>query len=265
MTSPYLQNIRSPEELDALIEGHLERAVTNEKEFIEKDVPEMIGNINRVCMEAVAGIEEKTSQIVAKISSWVATATAEIFNDTEAARLKIANIVEDPSDPRSSEIATCMISEVSNRSINLVSRCAETSISKIRSEASQCIQDLRKKAADAFKDFRALAANMTVKIRESVINAAKSFEAAKKASNGQQLLEQVKKETEQAVIDAESASGELEKAKARTLNQINEAIDVANRRIEQAYADAIREIQHAKEKTVLKLNLTAEAALALYP
>jgi len=265
VTSSYLKNTRSPEELDALIEEHTKRASTNEKKFIEKDIPETISNIDSVCKDSVSMLEEKTTQIISKISTWVATATAEIFNDTEAARIKITNIVEDPFDPRPSEIINGMITQVSNLSINLISQSAETSIRKIRLEASQSIQDLRKNAANAFKNFRAIAARLGTKIRESIVNTGNALEAVKKSSNGQQLLDQVRKETEKAVADAESASDKLEKAKARTINRINEALEIANQRIEQAHADATKEIQESLEKAVSKLKLTTEAAQALYP
>lgn len=264
MASPYLKKTRSPEELDALIEGHLDQVSTNEQKFVEKNVFEMIGDIDRVCENAVSMIEERTGQVVAQISSWVETTNAEIYNDAEAAKLKITSIVEDPSDPRPSEIVTGMISEVTNLTIDRVSQCAVTSIRKIRSETSQSIEDLRKKVADSFSGFSELAAKAAVKIRESIVNAGRRFEAAKEASNGQEALEQVKKETEKAVADAERASGELEKAKARTINLINEALDVANELIEQAFLDAKNEIQIRKEQAVLKLDAASEAALALY-
>lgn len=249
------------EELDALLEERLQTASSNEKKLLETDVPEAISNIDRICSDSIHEIEKKSRQIVDMVSSWVETATAEFHNETEAARQQIKALVEDGSNQRTIDMLTSMISETSYLSANRISRCAEVSINKIRTETSKSILELRTNAANAFKDFRALAAKATNKIKMAVEKAALRFKSAKSSSDPQASLEQLKKETNIAVAEAESASAELENAKIRTIERINDAVNAASLRIEQAHLDAAKEIKIAKERAELKLKEISDDAI----
>jgi hypothetical protein len=249
------------EELDALLKERMQTVTINEKKLVEEDVPNAISNIDRICSQSISEIEIKSRQIVERVSSWVETATAEFLNETEAARAQIKALVEDRSDRRTVDLLTSMISETSYLSMNRISKCAEVSINKIRVETSKSVLELRTNAANAFKDFRALAANTTKKIREAVEKAGENFKASKQASEGAKSLEQVKKETSIAIAEAESASIELENAKARTIERINEAVHAASRRIELAHTDAAAEIKIAKDRAELKLKEIADDAV----
>lgn len=264
MTSRYLKNIRSMEELDALLEESLKKASTSAKKLLEEDVPEAIDSINRLCEDSISKIQKKSEQIINKISSSVETATSEILNETKAAQHEITRLVDDISDQDPINITTDMIAEVSHLSLNRISKCAKDSITEIESAVSQFVLELRKKTTDVFKEFGALAAKAEKNIREFVQSAGRTFRAAKKGPNRQQSLEQVKKDTERAVSEAENTLSELEKAKARTINRINEAMDAASRRIEQAYADATNEIRQAEEKSKLMVKEIIETAMRLY-
>ena len=117
------------------------------------------------------------------------------------------------------------------------------------------------KAADVFKEFRALTAMATKKIKRSVKKAVKVSEAIKNSSNGKKALIWARKETQKVNGDAESASLELEKAKSRTVERINEAMEAASNRIEQAYEDSAKEIQQAVDDAAAKLDMISKDAL----
>ncbi len=261
MTSPYLKNTRSVEELDALLEEKQGTIAVYGKNLIEKDVPDAVSNINKVCEDSISEIEQKSNQIVARVTSWVETATAEFLNETEDTRKQIENLVKEKSDVRTVDLLTSMISETSYLSVNRISKCAEASIKKIRDVTTKSIQELRTNAADAFSDFRAMTVKATNKIKEAVEKAGKKFATVRKSSDGRHSIEQVKKETAMAIAEAESASVELENAKARTINRINKAVETASRRIEQAHTDAEDEIRKAKEKAERKLKEITEDAI----
>lgn len=248
-------------ELDALLAESLQNVSANEKKLVEEDVPLAIGNIDHICCEAIAEIESKSKQIVDRVSSWVESATSEFLSETEAARQQIQGLVEDRSDQRTVDLLTSMISETSYLSTTRISKCAEVSINKIRAETTKSVLELRTNAANAFKDFRALAANTTKKIRVAVEKAGDKFKKARQSSNGRDSLEQAKKETSRAIAEAESASSELENAKARTIERINEAVHAASRRIELAHSDAANDINTAKERAEQKLKEIADDAV----
>lgn len=264
VTSPYLNNTRSPQELDALIAEHLKGISAVEKKLVETDLPDLIGSIDRVCKDSIAKIEEKSKQIVSRISICADTATEEFFKDTEAARLKISSIINETSDEHDKNVVVGMISEVTYLSINRISQRSQDLIGQIRLEAEASILDLRYKTAEAFKNFRALANKVATRIKESVTKVVDHYEASRKSHASSQSREQIKVEIEKAAMDAERASLELSQAKERTIAGINETLDIANRRIEQALANAALEIQRAEARAVVMLNETAEAALRHY-
>ncbi len=264
MSSPYLKNVRSMEELDALLAKRQQTFVDIEKKLVEKDVPDAVSSIDRICKQSIDEIEEKSKRIVAKVSSWVESATTEFLNETEMARAQIHNLVEDRSDQRTVDLLISMISETSYLSTTRISKCAENSVNKIRSEITSSILELRTNAANAIKDFRALAARTTKKIRETVEAAGKKYKNAKEKPDEAKSLEQVKKETAKAIAEAESASAELENAKARTVTRINDAVHAASSRIEQAHTDAVSEIQIARDRAEEKLKeISSDAILRL--
>lgn len=261
MSSPYLNNTRSMEELDALLEESLRQASGEGNKLIADEVRDVIGSIGEVCKKSLAQIEEQTSKTVANVSSCVEIAKAEFLNETEAARMKIEALMDDPSKQRTVDILSSMISETSYLSLGRISKCADGAIKKIRSEASDAIVDLRKKVADSYKSFRAMAAKAANSIRGRVEKAAHSYAQAKKTSDGNGALKELKKETHQIISDAESASTLLEEAKAKTVEDINEAMQAASERIEKARKEAAEDIGKAKEAAEFKLNDLAKDAL----
>jgi uncharacterized protein YhaN len=250
--------------LDALIKEHLMGISAVEKKLVETDVPDLIGSIDRVCADAIAKIEAKSKQIVVKISIYVETAMGEFFKDTEAARLKISSIVNEPSDSHDKDVAAGMISEITFLSINRISQRSQDLMGQIRTEAEASIQDLRYKTAEAFKNFRTLATKVAARIKESVTKVVDHYETSRKSHDLCQSREQIKGEIEKAAMDAECAALELTQAKERAIVSINEALDAANQRIEQAFAAAALEIQQAETRAVVLLNETAEVALRRY-
>jgi len=258
VSSSYLKNIRSLEELDALLEEEKKRASTNGKKLIKEYVPQAIDAIDRFCNDSVFRIEEKSKQTIARFSSFSETTIAAFLNETEIARHQITRIMEGTSDQRTLDIVVGMVSETSHHYANRISDFAKDSIDEIRLEASRSILELRQKTADAFKDFRALTARVVKQIRETVEGIGNTFEAVKKAPKNQRSFERAKKDTEKAVADTESAFAEIDKAKERTIKRINDSMDAASRRIEQSQEDAIHKIRQAKGESEAKLKEIAE-------
>lgn len=264
VTSPYLCKTRSPQELDALIEKHMKGITAVEKKLVETDLPDLLGGIDRVCKDSIAKIEEKSKQVVVRISMCVDTATEEFFKDTETARQEILRIVNETSDEHDKDVVAGMISEVTYLSVNRISQRSQDLIGQIREEADAAIQELRHKTADAFKNFRALAAKVTARIKESVSKAVDAYEASRNSNDPSQSRAQVKADIEKAAVDAERAALELTQAKERTIAGINQSLDVASKRIEQALAVAALDIQKAEVQAVVVLKETAEVALRHY-
>ena len=261
VTSPYLFKTRSSHELDALLEKHLKGISAVEKKLVETDVPDLLGSIERVCKDSIAKIEEKSKQVVVRISLCVDTATEEFFKDTEAARLEISNIVDQTSDEHDKDLAAGMISEVTYLSVNRISQRSQELIGQIREEAEASIHDLRLEIADAFKTFRALAAKVATRIKTSVSKVVEAYEAARKSKDSSPSRAQVKADIEKAAIDAERAALELTQAKERTIVSINQSLHTVNRRIEQALAAAALDIEQAEARAVVSLKETAAVAL----
>ena len=143
MNSSYLKNTRSMEELDALLEKKGMKVSNIGSNLIDKDVPEAIGNINKICEESIAMIEEKSKQVIDKLSSWVKSTTAEFLNETEVARDKISKIVTDPADQNGKDRVSAMISETSYLSVKRIKACADSSVEKIRTEVELSLQNLK--------------------------------------------------------------------------------------------------------------------------
>lgn len=249
------------EELDALLEESLRKASGQGKKKIADEVRDVIGSIGIVCKESVARIEAQTSKIVANVSSEVEAARAEFLGETEEARHKIESLMENPSQQRTVELLSSMISETSYLSLGRMSKCAEKAIQNIRSEASNAIVDLRKQVADSYKKFRGMAAQAADNIRERVEKAASQYDTSKKKNDDKETRQKLKDEAHKIIAEAEIASNMIEEAKAKTVKDINDAMEIASERIEKAQADAARDIHDAKENAEAKLHEMAQDAL----
>lgn len=262
MSSSYLNNTRSVEELDALLEESLRQAGNNGKNIIKDEVRDVIGNIGTVSKTAIVRIEEKANEIVATVAASVVETRSELLIETDEAQKQIASLVDDPSKERTVELLTSMIQETSYLSLGRISKCADAAIQHIRTESTNAINDLRKTVANSFRAFRSLTTKAVNQIREKVEEAATAFAEAKKNKVEDYFtLENIKKEAEKIVIEAEISSRQIEDEKSRTTLKVNEAIEEATRRIERAHAEAAEKINEARDAADNRLHELVKDAI----
>lgn len=249
MVSEYLNQIRSVEELDKIIEHDREVAAKIAKTVFNREVSSAIANISEINQIANARIMADSQVASAKMMSDAEVISTLILSKAELAALEVQQQLT--IDPVASPSRHDMIVEIGRNTHKLISKTTIQSVEDIHREAKAAIDQLQENATKAIEDIHSLADEVAAKVEKNAQIATKVLRDQKAQDRTQEDVIQNAETQAQAILDdAARSSAELRKAKDRAISDLNIFVDKATHEIQQAVQASERRILTSRDSAL---------------
>lgn len=249
MVSDYLNQIRSIEELDKIIEHDREVAAKIAKTVFKREVNSAITNISEIIQIANARILADSQVASAKMMSDAEVMSTLILSKAELAALEVQQqLITEPDDFTSMHEK---IVEIGRNTGTLISKTTSQSVEAIHREAKAAIDQLQENAAKAIEEIHSLADEVAAKVEE---NAQIATDVLRKQKAHDRTLEDVIQNAEiqaQVILDdAARSSAELHKVKDKAIADLKFFVDKATLEIQGAEKASERRILAARDQAL---------------
>ncbi len=248
IASEYLKNVRSIEEVYALIDRNRTAAAEAARMKFRSDVDAAVAAVTDISAVATARILADSQVASAKIMIDAEVGAARLLSEAELRAAQCAkDILNTPA-----EKVEAMLVEIASVTSSRLSAGASSAVELIRRDAEEAVRKLKQTGTDAIRDIRDLAAKVEAQIEADAKTAAEKLAKFRARPHT----------PEEASVEAERAADLVGAAANQGMTDLRAALDHTFARINKITEDACLAVQDAALAAEKRLNEGRERALA---
>ncbi len=253
MTSDYLDQTRSLDELDAFFEKDRQAAVELAEVVFSQEVAAAIRTIADINEVANARILADTQVSSAKIASSAEVHATALLAAAELLRLKIQN--RKMSEPTRGEIDSSVVSEFTRVAEGEIKGTSRSAVEQINAEARLAIAKISENAKEAISQINNIATKISNQVHENArIAKGKLQEAQKSPRTPESVAIEAEKAAVKISAHAVAASESLMGVVKETIDAMMKSADVAVGVISKTVKEATERIVDARDKALKRIH-----------
>jgi len=256
MTSDYLKQSRSLDEIYALIDKNRVEAARAAQAKFHNDMEAAIATIAGISTIACARVQADSRVASAKVMINAELVATRLLAEAEAEASKCAEQML----IKSSEAVEAALREIGRHTSLRLAEAAKLSVQQIQQDAEAAIKLLRETGAIAIREVQTLASSVAEQTRrDAELAAEKLHEYRRQAHTPKDAISEGEDLAEILVNAAQEASDRLRQALNATLANINTITDEACRAVHEASLAAEKNISDSRDKALTRLKETLQA------
>mgnify|MGYP003115973880 CR=1 FL=1 len=249
MVSKYLDQTRSLEELDALIESDRQAAASLAVSIFSQQVAMAIHNIGECNILASARIRADSMVTSAKLTSDAEICAAQLTANTEIAVVEIEKFIT--SSGKNLDVIAACVSEMGNSAISDISLNAANAVEVIKRQAELAIQQITENAKASIDEIKGFAVDVAAAIDVSATETKTKLDLAKLLPRTRQSV----------ALNAEDAANRVHEAAISASEDLTTRVEKAIEAINTAVGESIKLIVEIASNAEIRICDTRDAAI----